>query len=50
MIEWWGEVIVEYWGATEGGACTLAGSAEWLAHPGTVGKAMPNFRDLRCRR
>jgi long-chain acyl-CoA synthetase len=43
MIEWWGEVIVEYWGATEGGACTLAGSAEWLGHPGTVGKAMPNF-------
>jgi len=43
MIEWWGKVIAEYWGATEGGACTLAGSADWLAHPGTVGKATTNF-------
>lgn len=43
MIEWWGEVIVEYWGATEGGACTLAGSADWLSHPGTVGKATATF-------
>lgn len=43
MIEWWGEVIVEYWGATEGGVCTLVRSGEWLAHPGTVGRATPNF-------
>jgi long-chain acyl-CoA synthetase len=43
MIDWWGPVLVEYWGATEGGVCTLAGSAEWLAHPGTVGRATPSF-------
>ncbi len=43
MIDWWGEVIVEYWGATEGGVCTLVGSADWLAHPGTVGRPTANF-------
>ncbi|MBW2274072.1 MAG: AMP-binding protein [Deltaproteobacteria bacterium] len=43
MIEWWGEVLVEYWGATEGGVNTLVDSADWLAHPGTVGRALPAF-------
>jgi long-chain acyl-CoA synthetase len=43
MIEWWGEVLLEYWGATEGGVNTLIGSAEWLAHPGSVGRALPSF-------
>jgi long-chain acyl-CoA synthetase len=40
MIDWWGPVLIEYWGATEGGVCTLASAAEWLAHPGTVGRAI----------
>jgi long-chain acyl-CoA synthetase len=43
MIEWWGPVIVEYWGATEGGVCTLVDSPDWLAHPGTVGRAIPAY-------
>lgn len=43
MIDWWGEVLVEYWGGTEGGVCTLASSADWLAHPGTVGRAIPSY-------
>jgi len=43
MIDWWGEVLVEYWGATEGGTTTLVDSADWLAHPGTVGRALPSF-------
>jgi long-chain acyl-CoA synthetase len=43
MIDWWGEVLVEYWGATEGGVCTLVGSAEWLAHRGTVGRPTAAF-------
>jgi long-chain acyl-CoA synthetase len=37
MIEWWGPVIVEYYAGTEGGG-TLIRSAEWLEHPGSVGK------------
>lgn len=43
MIDWWGPILVEYWGGTEGGVNTLVGSTEWLAHPGTVGRALPAF-------
>ncbi|MGK2957500.1 MAG: AMP-binding protein [Acidimicrobiales bacterium] len=37
MIEWWGPIIFEYYGSTESGPVTACNSAEWLAHPGTVG-------------
>lgn len=40
MIEWWGPVIYEYYGATETGGVVFCSSEEWLAHPGTVGKPM----------
>lgn len=43
MIDWWGPVLVEYWGASEGGVVTLVGSREWLEHPGTVGRAIPTY-------
>lgn len=43
MIDWFGEKLVEYWGATEGGVNTLIGSSEWLEHPGSVGKTLPDF-------
>jgi acyl-CoA synthetase (AMP-forming)/AMP-acid ligase II len=43
MIEWWGPVFYEYWGGTEGGVTTFVDSHEWLAHPGTVGRALPHF-------
>lgn len=38
MIDWWGPVIHEYYGATETGAIVIANSQEWLAHPGSVGR------------
>ncbi len=42
IIEWWGPVLSEYYGASEGlGSGTFVTSAEWLAKPGTVGKALP---------
>lgn len=41
MIDWWGPVISEYYGSTETGAVVHCTAAEWLAHPGTVGKAFP---------
>jgi long-chain acyl-CoA synthetase len=41
MIEWWGPVIEEYYGATETGIVVACNSQEWLAHPGTVGKPIP---------
>jgi long-chain acyl-CoA synthetase len=40
MIEWWGPIIHEYYGATEGLGFTACNSEEWLAHRGTVGKVM----------
>ena len=43
MIDWWGEVVVEYWGSTEGGVFTLVGARDWLDHPGTVGRALPTY-------
>jgi long-chain acyl-CoA synthetase len=42
MIEWWGEIINEYYGSTETGIVTFCTSKEWLAHPGTVGHATPD--------
>jgi long-chain acyl-CoA synthetase len=40
MIEWWGPIIDEYYGATEGLGFTACNSAEWLAHKGTVGRVL----------
>ena len=38
MIDWLGPIITEYYGATEANGFTFCDSAQWLAHPGTVGK------------
>jgi long-chain acyl-CoA synthetase len=38
IIEWFGPVILEYYGATEIGIVVACDSYEWLAHEGTVGK------------
>jgi long-chain acyl-CoA synthetase len=40
MIDWWGPIIHEYYGATEGLGFTACDSAEWLAHKGTVGRVL----------
>ncbi len=40
MIEWWGPIIFEYYAGTEGNGFVACNSEEWLAHPGTVGKAL----------
>ncbi|WP_328743133.1 AMP-binding protein [Streptomyces caniferus] len=39
MIDWLGPVLREYYGGSETGAVTWCDSTEWLAHPGTVGRA-----------
>lgn len=44
MIEWWGPVLLEYYGATEAGAVTVIDSAEALRRPGSVGRAVPPNR------
>jgi long-chain acyl-CoA synthetase len=40
MIRWWGPIIHEYYGATEGLGFTACNSEQWLAHRGTVGKVL----------
>jgi long-chain acyl-CoA synthetase len=38
MIEWWGPVLQEYYSGTESMGATRIDSAEWLSHPGSVGR------------
>jgi len=40
MIEWWGPIIQEYYGSSEAGLITSISSADWLTHPGSVGKSL----------
>ncbi|MDB5445870.1 MAG: baiB 1, partial [Phenylobacterium sp.] len=40
MMAWWGPVIYEYYGASEGAGFTAITPREWLAHKGSVGKPM----------
>ena len=40
MIEWWGPIVDEYYSGTEGIGITYITSPEWLAHPGSVGRAI----------
>ena len=40
MMKWFGPIIHEYYGGTEGFAGTTIGPLEWLAHPGSVGIPM----------
>ena len=47
MIEWWGPVLVEYWGGTESGVITCIGSQEWLAHPGDGRARAAGLRGVR---
>ena len=46
MIDWFGPVLVEVYGATESGGATMITSAEWLERPGSVGRAMAPFEIL----
>ncbi|WP_416899138.1 MAG: acyl-CoA synthetase [Minwuia sp.] len=43
MIEWWGPIISEYYGGSEGNGRTVIHSADWLTHPGSVGRANMNI-------
>lgn len=39
MMSWWGPIIWEYYAGTERNGSTMVGPEDWLAHPGTVGRA-----------
>lgn len=43
MIEWFGPVLVEVYGASESGTICQISSEEWLERPGSVGRPLPNF-------
>jgi len=40
MMDWWGPILWEYYGGTEGNGFTFANPQEWLQRPGTVGKSL----------
>jgi long-chain acyl-CoA synthetase len=46
MIDWFGPVLQDSYGATEVGTTCTISSEEWLAHPGSVGRAVPPFRAI----
>jgi len=43
MIDWFGPVLMEAYGATEAGTTNLISSEEWLRKPGSVGKTLEPF-------
>lgn len=43
MIQWWGPVFLEAYGATEVGVAASITSQDWLAHPGSVGRSVAPY-------
>jgi len=41
MIDWWGPIVSEYYGGTEGGFLAVISADEWLERPGSVGRPTP---------
>ncbi len=39
MIDWWGPILFDIYGGTEGAGSTVITSDEWLKKPGSVGRA-----------
>ncbi len=40
MFDWWGPIIYEYYGGTEGNGQTAISPREWLKYPGSVGRSI----------
>ena len=40
MMDWWGPIIHEYYGGTENNGLCMITPEEWLAHRGSVGRAV----------
>ncbi|WP_323038960.1 acyl-CoA synthetase [Gemmobacter sp.] len=40
MIDWWGPILCEFYAGSEANGVTFSTSADWLAHPGTVGRSL----------
>lgn len=46
MLDWFGLVLYESYGGTESGSTCSIGPEDWLAHPGSVGRAVAPFEAL----
>jgi acyl-CoA synthetase (AMP-forming)/AMP-acid ligase II len=46
MIDWFGPVLQDSYGATEVGTTCTISSEDWLQHPGSVGRTVPPFRAI----
>ena len=40
MIDWWGPIVWEYYTGSERAGATVISPQDWLAHPGSVGRAV----------
>jgi long-chain acyl-CoA synthetase len=40
MIEWWGPIVDEYYGSSEGAGISFIRAEDWLRHPGSVGRPL----------
>ena len=40
VLDWWGDILMEYYAGSEGCGTTLIDSAEWRRKPGSVGRAI----------
>lgn len=40
MMDWWGPILTEYYSGSEGVGLTMIDGPDWLAHPGSVGRAV----------
>jgi long-chain acyl-CoA synthetase len=47
MIDWWGPIVHEYYGATDAAGGVFIDPEQWLRHPGAVGEA-PRSRVRIC--
>lgn len=40
MIDWWGPIVDEYYGSSEGAGISFIRAEDWLRHPGSVGRPL----------
>lgn len=39
LLDWWGDIVFEYYGGSEGFGVTAINPTDWRSHPGSVGRA-----------
>lgn len=47
ILKWFGPIVSEYYAATEGHGLTWCSAAEWMAHKGSVGRALVGTVEIR---